>query len=310
MRRYLGIGLTILLIMAALLVPGWWFALRDVTSLNHMQGETLAPLMVAQLDRSYENDIYERMSTYFAACALGDVICSSKEVDAANDALWENVAQAEQSMLMEMLLGTGYISPYGEKWGVVDSCTQYVLIRESDGQILLVANDIHLKSGDGRHTELLIDGLDGTVYYAESEEYLAVPLQDWVNANAWEGWWILSENYHAESANVIVESETENVSAYNKEVAVLSGYFEDVERIKIMGTAPLNAWVASWEDRDVYCCQLAFGHISDSWSLETEQLDKSSYRIRLGFPGVVNFIPEMAERIELAKYDQIYSLPD
>lgn len=337
MRRYLGIGLSILLIMTALLLPGWWFALRDAASQSRMQGEALAPLMVAQLDRSYENDIYERMSAYFAANAQGNVICSSKEVDAGNEALWENVVQTEQSILMRALLGSGYVSPYGEKWGddmVVKSCTQYVLIRESDGQILLVANDIHLERGDGGRVELLIDGLDGTVYYAESEEKETIPLQDWMDGNAWEWWWILCENYHAESLDLISESEqvsnyehrggyvytdkgsnSQSVNAeiflYNsdKEPPVLSKYFQDVKWIRLMeiSSSPSDVWIASWAQKDVYCCQLSFGHISDSWSMETERTEEDFYRIRLGFPGVVSSIPEMAQRIELAQYNQIYN---
>ena len=337
MRRYLGIGLTILLIMTALLLPGWWFALRDAASQSRMQGEALAPLMVAQLDRSYENDIHERMSAYFAANAQGNVICSSKEVDAGNEALWENVVQTEQSILMRTLLGSGYVSPYGEKWGddmVVKSCTQYVLIRESDGQILLVANDIHLERGDGGRVELLIDGLDGTVYYAESEEEETIPLQDWMDGNAWEWWWILCENYHAESSDLVSDSEqvsnyeywgryvdtykgsksqsvNAEISLYNsdKELPVLSEYFQDVKWIRLMesGLSPSDVWIASWAQKDVYCCQLSFGHISDSWSMETERTEEDFYRIRLGFPGVVRSIPEMAQRIDLAQYNQIYN---
>lgn len=340
MRRYLGIGLSILLIMVALLLPGWWFALRDAASQSRMQGEALAPLMVAQLDRSYENDIHERMSAYFAANAQGNVICSSKEVDAGNEALWENMVQTEQSILMRALLESGYVSLYREKWGddmVVKSCTQYVLIRESDGQILLVANDIHLERGDGGRVELLIDGLDGTVYYAESEEKETIPLQDWMDGNAWEWWWILCENYHAESLDLI--SESEQVSKYeywngngyvdiykgsksqsvnaaeisfynsNHESPVLSEYFQDVRWIRFIeiSSSPADVWIASWAQKDVYCCQLSFGHISDSWSMETEKMEEDYYRIRLGFPGVVNSIPEMAQRIELAQYNQIYN---
>ncbi len=63
MGRYLGMGMTVLLVMAAVYLPQGWFALRDAASLDRVQEEVLAPLMVAQLDRSYERDIYQRMIT-------------------------------------------------------------------------------------------------------------------------------------------------------------------------------------------------------------------------------------------------------
>lgn len=326
MRRYLGIGLTVLLIMAALFMPDWWFALRDAASRNRVQGENLAPLMVAQLDRSYENDIHARLNAYFEAGSMGDVICSSKKIDTGSETLWENLGQAQQSLLMQMLQGNGYLSPYGEKWGYaidVESCTQYVLIRESDGQILLVANDIHLYGENDRHMELLLDGLDGTVYYVESEEDLAIPLERWAGEEGWELWYVLSENYHASyteeevvevDAYIDINTDTDMViSASGTKMETFSDvgnkapreYFADVQWIQIFDTQ--NSWSAGWENREVYCCQLDYGTVSDCWSLETEETENGFYRIRLGFPRVVNFIPEMAERIELAEFSQIYS---
>lgn len=335
----MGIGAAILLAMAALFLPGGWFMLRDAASLGRMQGETLAPLMVAQLDRSYENDIYRRMSAYFAACAAGDVICSSKEVDAGNEALWDNIGQSEQSVLMQSMIDA--LVPYGElgKNRILESCTQHVLMRESDGQILLVTNDIRLASEDDSRIELLIDGLDGTIYYIGIEAHFVFSLETLEDTDAWELWWMLSENYHAQTDTLWTEIEQRTeveqwgADAYTlkelkaildrtskvfvnsaqsseyKEIAP-SAYFEDAGWIRFMGNGPISAWVASWGDRDVYCCQLVFEHLSNGWSMVVTNTGKKISLVQMGFPDVVNAIPEMAERIELPQYNEIYGSGD
>ncbi len=343
MRRYLGIGLAILLIMTALFLPGCWFWMRDLASLNRVQGETLAPLMVAQLDSSYENDVYRRLSTYFAACDTEDVICSAKEIAPDSEAVRENVMQQENSPLMELLMNRGYlfyaylekgIWPYDEvgKTLRVESCTQYVLIRESDGQILLVANDIQLTSENGFQVELLLDGLDGTLYYAEGSTggypYEA-PMSEWTDWDARDLWGVLNEIYYTEFAQTKEEDEAalvydhidvgKNTSSYSgisevslygadgKELA-FSTYFQDVDWIRFMGYESAEIWVASWGDKDVFCSQLSFGSSTASWSMEAEEEESHNYCIRMGFPEVVRFIPEMDRRIELAQYDRIYSI--
>ena len=146
-------GLAVLLVMTALYLPQGWFALRDAASLGRVQGEALAPLMVAQLDRSYERDINQRMRTYMEAYVQGDVNCSSKEIDPSDESLWEIINQADNCQLMDRLQGLQFVSNGAMAgWDSnIESCIQYVLIRRSDGQILLVANDILLDKGDGCH---------------------------------------------------------------------------------------------------------------------------------------------------------------
>lgn len=315
--RYVGIGLAVLLVLAALYLPQGWFALRDAASLGRVQGEALAPLMVAELNRSYERDIYQRMRAYMEAYDRGDVNCSSKEIDPGDESLWENVNQAENCPLMGMLQGRQYVSD-GEMAGwdsAIESCTQYVLIRQSDGQILLVANDILIDKGDGCHMELLLDGVDGTVYYLESEENNPIPLKPkWFDDYyAWDWWWVLNNAYHTEDEKKLEEAYDEE-----EDVAV---HLEIIENDKDTNVQMVNVytgeifdfaspWVSEAGDMDIYCCLLTFGEVQNSWTMEIETQDGGDfrYRIRAGLPGVVNPIPEMSERISLAEYDQIHDM--
>lgn len=332
LSQYLWVGLAALLVMAALFVPQGWFALRDAASLNRTHGETLSPLMVAQLNRSYERDINERMNVFMNALALQDVICSSKEIDPGNESLWENIRQAEKSLMMEWLMDASFIcNAEAQGWEpVIESCAQYVLMRQSDGQILLVANDIYLDKGDGRHMELLLDGVDGTVYYLESEEnYSDLRIGRWMDSYlAWYWWQMLNADYHMEDAELLHEG-VEDIASYIDKKRVMNysessvfdadAFFNELppeEReaasagwVRIFSESYPNIWVFSALNKDIYCCQLYFGEIADSWSMETEEVQVEGtrqYRIRLGLSGVVQAIPEMAERISLAKYDQIY----
>jgi len=313
--------MAVLLILAALYLPQGWFALRDAASLGRVQGEVLAPLMVAQLDPGYERDIYERMRVYMEAYIQEDVNCSSKEMNPDNEALWENIQQAKNCLLTEALRGEGYLTLPEEKgWdSAIESCAQYVLMRRSDGQILLVANDICLDRGDGCHLELLIDGVDGTVYYLYSEETERVPsLWEWVASRAWDWWWILNDTYHTDAAKTPEELYDDFGAdtsirmdagvATNEENGAQVGLY-DSDSGKILGYPQMG--MSSVEDVDTCCCLLDFGETQSSWTLEIEtwgSRDKNAaflYQIRLGLPGVVNSIPEMAERISLAEYDQI-----
>lgn len=330
LKQYLWAGLVVLLVAAALSVPQGWFALRDAASLNRTHGEALSPLMVAQLDSSYEHDIHERMTAYMDAMAKRDVICSSKEMDPDTELLWENIRQSQDSILMQGLLGNNYVHEYG--WdSTIESCTQYALMRQSDGQILLVANDIRLDKGDGCHMEILLDGVDGTVYYLESEEDVSrPPMAVWMDdGSAWDWWLVLNITYQSEDVRLLNENASEYVqgAVYDADIVERNEnalaadweYFfsklspserenrEDTAWVRVFNDAYPGLWVSSAKDKDVYCCQLAFGEISVSWAMDLETRDKESYRIRMGLPGVVKYIPEMAGRISLAEYTDIYS---
>lgn len=320
--RYVGIGIAVLLVLAALYLPQVWFALRDAASQSRVQGEALVPLTVAQLDRSYERDIYERMCAFMEAYAKEDVNCSTKEIDPETESLWENIRQSETCILLEALRDAAYMTLSEEKgWdSVIESCTQYVLMRQSDGQILLVANDICLDRGDGCRQELLIDGVDGTVYYLYSEETGRLPsLWEWVDFEAWNWWWILNDTYHTETAKTLEElyfNLEEDTTIYidagraiNKKTGEQVGFY-DPESGRIFGY-PEMMLSSSVDDVDTCCCLLDFGQTQSGWSMEIDawgRKDKSAaflYQIRLGLPGVVNSIPEMKERISLPEYDQI-----
>lgn len=335
LSQYLWVGLAALLVIAALFVPQGWFALRDAASLNRTHGETLSPLMVAQLNRSYEHDINERMSVFMSALALQDVICSSKEIDPGNESLWENIRQAESNLMIEWLMDASFIrNAEAQGWDpVIESCVQYVLMRQSDGQILLVANDIYLDRGDGHHREFLLDGVDGTVYYLESEENNSdLRIGQWLDDYlAWYWWQMLNADYHTEDAELLHEG-VENIAGYIEKKRAknysenyadslfdVDAFFDELtpeEReavsagwVRIFSDSYPNIWVFSALNKDIYCCQLSFGQIADSWSMETEEVQVEGtrqYQVRLGLSGVVQAIPEMAERISLAKYDQIY----
>lgn len=343
LKQYLWAGLAVLLVAAALFVPQGWFALRDAASLNRTHGEALSPLMVAQLGRSYERNIRERMS----AIALQDVICSSKEIDPGNESLWENIGQAENNLLMEALRDNKYVLS-AEAQGlepVIESCTQYVLMGQSDGQILLIANDIYLDKGDGCHMELLLDGVDGTIYYLESEENNSIPrLGNWMDDyNAWSWWWMLNDAYYTEYTQpskeefvygheeFVYEPNTENVSvsvdkrkvaesevdadivvydayAFLEDLPPDEGAAQEAGWVNIYSDSYPNIWVSCALNKDIYCCQLPFGAISKSWAMEIEAQDQGAfqYRIRLGLSEVVRAIPEMAKRISLAGIYDIY----
>ena len=298
--RFLGIGLAAALVAVALYFPRAWFALRDAASQGRIQEESLAPLMVAPFDRSYERDIYERMRAYIEAYAQGDVNCSAKEIDPESETLQENIDDGKSSLLLEALIEQMYVRDakmYG--WiPTIESCTQYVLMRKSDGQILLVANDIRLDKGDGCHMELLLDGVDGTVYYLQSEEYNSgLPLKKWLDDRVWDWWWILNESYCTEDIKSLNESYEEQPYDSDRILVGTDGVIYDT-----------NLWVSVERNKETYCCLLSYGELSHSWSMEIESLDSGNYqyRIRLGLPGIVKSIPEMAALISLAEYEEVY----
>lgn len=334
LSQYLWVGLAALLVIAALFVPQGWFALRDAASLNRTHGETMSPLMVAQLNRSYERDINERMNVFMNALDLQDVICSSKEIDPGNESLWENIRQAESSLMMEWFMDASFIrNAEAQGWEpVIESCVQYVLMRQSDGQILMVANDIYLDKGDGCYMELLLDGVDGTVYYLESmENNPHLQIGKWMDGYvAWYWWQMLNADYHTKDAELLYgavedivgnidKKRAKNYLEYEEREFDADAFFDELtpeEReaasagwVQIFSDSSPHIWVLSALNKDIYCCQLYFGEIADSWAMETEKVQNEGtlqYRIRLGLSGVVQAIPEMAERISLAKYDQIY----
>lgn len=329
--RFLGIGLAAALVAVALYFPRAWFALRDAASQGRIQEESLAPLMVAPFDRSYERDIYERMRAYIEAYAQGDVNCSAKEIDPESETLQENIDDGKSSLLLEALIEQMYVRDakmYG--WiPTIESCTQYVLMRKSDGQILLVANDIRLDKGDGCHMELLLDGVDGTVYYLQSEEYNFGPrLKKWLDDRVWDWWWILNESYCTEDIKSLNESYEEQPYDSDRILVGTDGVIYDTltgqsvnldinwdknQTLLNGGTqfiryAYPNLWVSVEKNKETYCCLLSYGELSHSWSMEIESLDSGNYqyRIRLGLPGIVKSIPEMAARISLAEYEEVY----
>ncbi|MBO5283330.1 MAG: hypothetical protein J6B43_09435 [Lachnospiraceae bacterium] len=306
MRRYWGIGLTVLLVIGALLLPRGWFALRDASTMGSMHGEALDPLTVTQLDRSYERNIYKRLSSYLEAAAIEDVVCSQKDIDQEEESLWDNISQAQESVLMTALQDLGYYGIAVGRQSVIESCTQYVLMKKSDGQILLVANDIHLLREDGCHTEMLIDGVDGTVYYAESEEraesyekYGLSPWMDWFDSQAVDWMWLLCDNYQSENIN---------------STAFDSGYRDVEENISAVGSEEKQQYILQYTDRYIgiiseenkqsYCCLLAFGNLADSWTVELEAVEEEafSYRLRLGLHQVIRNIPELAEKVAFTDY--------
>lgn len=338
--KFLGIGLAAALVAAALYFPRGWFALQDAASQGRIQEESLAPLMVAQLDRSYESDIYERMRAFMEAYVLGDVNCSAKAVDPESESLWENMGDAENCLLMVALRDQIYMtSPVWYGWeSTIESCTQYVLMRKSDGQILLVANDILLDKGNGHHMELLLDGVDGTVYYLESEEDGTPPqLWKWLDDRARDWWWVLNESYHTEEIKLLSESYGEVTETNSAGIIVdvtgtvydtLNGQslnlYEDVKKefvangaTQIFRYVDPELWVSVEDNKEIYCCLLSFSEFSDSWTMEIESPKIESpesgdyrYRIRLGLPGIIKSIPEMAGRISLAEYGQAYEAED
>ncbi len=304
MRRYWGIGLTLLLVAGALLLPWGWFALRDASTMGSIHGETLDPLTVTQLDRSYERSIYNRLSAYLEASAADDVVCSRKEIEQDEESLWENIGQAQESTLLMAAQALGY--DYGvfvDRQDVIESCTQYVLMRKSDGQILLAANDIHLLRKDGCHTEMLIDGVDGTVYYAEYEEngefyekYGLSSWMDWIEPQAVEWLWMLNDSYQSEPIN--------RTEAYYDSIKVKENFsiVSNTEEWQgVLEYTDFSIRIRKEENKRIYCCLLAFGSLSDSWTMEWEEED-GNFRLRFGLYQVIRNIPELAEKAVLTDY--------
>lgn len=309
MRRYWGIGLTVLLVIGALLLPQGWFALRDASTMGSMHGETVDPLTVTQLDRSYERNIYHRLSSFLEASAADDVVCSRKKIEQDEESLWENISQAQESVLMTVLQDLGFYGIFLDGQNVIESCTQYVLMRKSDGQILLVANDIHLLREDGCHTEMLIDGVDGTVYYAEGEEsegliekYGLSPWVDWIDLQAVEWMWLLCDNYQAENING-----TGSYSGGWKADGNISVIGSEEKQQSILQYTDLYIRIKREENKQIYCCLLAFGNLSDSWTMEWEVEEGENFRLRFGLHQVIRNIPELAERVAFTDY---WSLTD
>ena len=342
LKRYLEMGLAVLLVLAALFVPQGWFLLRDGALAGRVQGETLSPLIVAQLDNSYEQDIQERMSACLAAINSQDVMCSSKEIDPGSESLWENIGQAQKNMLLEALnWSVVRLMDEREGWQPdIESCMQYALMRKSDGQILLVANDIRLDKGDGSHMELLLDGVDGTIYYLESQkDHVGYSWHEWIDNRAlrcWEWRQILNDVYCAEKTDIVdIEGYgTENGvwvfhgQEINSEMPAYDAYdglinlneltekeLEDLERQAVL-CATEDGCVKTWfyavhgsSHAYTYCCLLAFGEAADSWTMEVETWDQREFqRVQLGLPWVVRAIPEMADRISMTEYDDIYRM--
>ena len=338
LKRYLGMGLTVLLVLAALFVPRCWFALRDAAAAGRVQGEALSPLKVAQLDHSYEKDVHERMSACLAAINFQDVICSSKKIDPDSESLWENIGQAEENRLMKRLKWFELVlMAEQEGWQPsIESCMQYALMRESDGQILLVVNDIRLDKGDGHHMELLLDGVDGTIYYLESDEdHFADMWTDWLGDRAtfcWYWWERLNDTYYTEEIKIVdadgydaekevvigqeINMVTSAYDAYDGLVNLNELTEEEIEALRgpRLLCAAEDGRVKIWFQNEytnarpsyTLCCLLAFGELADSWTMEVEMLDwERVHRVRLGLPWVVRAIPEMEERISLAEYRDI-----
>ncbi|MDE6673320.1 MAG: hypothetical protein K2K19_00705 [Acetatifactor sp.] len=338
LKRYLGMGLTVLLVLAALFVPQCWFALRDAAAAGRVQGEALSPLKVAQLDHSYEKDVHERMSACLAAINSQDVICSSKKIDPDSESLWENIGQAEENRLMKRLKWFELVLMAEEEgWQPsIESCMQYALMRESDGQILLVVNDIRLDKGDGHHMELLLDGVDGTIYYLESDEdHFADMWTDWLGDRAtfcWYWWERLNDTYYTEEIKIVdadgydaekevvigqeINMVTSAYDAYDGLVNLNELTEEEIEALRSprLLCAAEDGRVKIWFQNEytnarpsyTFCCLLAFGELADSWTMEVEMLDwERVHRVRLGLPWVVHAIPEMAERISLTEYREI-----
>lgn len=308
MKRYAGIGTAALLILAALFLPRGWFMLRDAASLDNFHEESLAPLMVAELDSGYERRTFERIRNYMGTQAVGDVICSSKEIDAGNESLWEELDLAMTGELPTFLLDMGLVA-LGEKYGAlleIESCTQYVLIRESDGQILLVANDILLRKDSGAYAELLIDGVDGTVYYLRSEEYGDVHKEQarLMDSDILLWYWLANNAYgiqqeDSEIAYIDVEEvENVNLNMSGNKTELLINYEEN---------AYSNAWIFEDESTLTLCYRLRFGQNLTSWSLELHDMEgQNLVCYQMGFPAIVSAIPEMAQRIELSQYEEFF----
>ncbi|MDE7222576.1 MAG: hypothetical protein K2O34_02195 [Acetatifactor sp.] len=353
LNRSLGLALPVVLALAALYAPKGWFALRDAASMDRVHGEALSPLMVAQLDSSYERDIHDRLSACLEAIAAQDVMCSAKEVDPNNESLQENVEQANRGLVMETLIYDEFVTT-SEKQGwnsVIESCTQYVLMRQSDGQILLVANDVHVDKGNGCHMELLLDGVDGTLYYLENEQTNSLSgMRERIRGyGAWNWWWILNDTYRTEDAirlnEYYLEQDSEDMvynaaASYDSDIIYdvnIQGIFEQdgivvITRYDSYGDPREEIWytkeeiatlkeegkwifegghpniaISSEMNKETYCCLLTFGEISDSWTMEIEEDGETfRWRIRLGLPSIIQAIPEMAQRISLMEYDQIY----
>lgn len=306
MKRFAGIGMAVLLILAALFLPRGWFVLRDAAALDNFHEESLAPLMVAELDSSYERRTFERIRNYMGAQATGDVICSSKDVDIGNESLQEELEQAMTCTLVNVLQEYGFVG-LGEEYGApveIESCTQYVLIRESDGQILLVANDILLSKGDGIYAELLIDGVDGTVYYLSSDEYGDIrDMQFLLYDSDIQLWYRVANDTYA----ILSEA---NESAYT-DVEVNESYDLNINGAKTgtlinyLDSAYSDAWIYEDESSLTFCYRLPFGQNLTSWSLEINDIEENKLiRLQVGFQAIVSAIPEMAQRIELARYDE------
>lgn len=303
MKRFLGIGLTLLLVIGAIFIPQGWFALKDASIMEDIHGGFLDPLAVTQLDRSYERNIYDRMSAYMEAAAIENVMCSQKEVDPESDSLLENLGQAESSVLMMVLLDDEYLS-IGSNI-VVESCSQYTLMRKSDGQILLVANDLHLVKEDGCHMELLIDGVDGTVYYLESEENIALPgFLYWSEGLCAKWLWMLCDNYQIATVDTvnIEKYETENTAFFDMDKQTVLK--EELSQVYIDEWGGIYVRLKGETGKDTYCCRLYFGPLSDSWTMEMEEGTGEGYagRIRLGFHSIIQYIPELAERVAFVDY--------
>lgn len=329
LKQYLWVVLALLMAAVALAFPRGWFALKDAASLNRTHGEELSPLMVTELDHSYEKDVNERIRAYNLAQNTDGLLCSSKEIDSSNASLWENISQAEDNQLMDALRTSKYVRMLGDEGmeASIESCTQHVIMRQSDGQILLVANDIRLVNDDGRHMELLLDAVDGTIYYLESEEIHSVHrMWDWSEDIAWNWWWIANKAYQTDDvkwADVTVDEEMtkEMYTDWEKNVAqagefnlnyMESGDWSDEEKsvvrwIRIYSEGWPCIWTKCTQGKDTYCCMLGFGELSNGWTMEMEQQEEEfHYRIQLGMYHVVNAIPELAQRVSLTEYDQIY----
>lgn len=330
LKQYLWVVLALLMAAVALSVPRGWFALKDAASLNRTHGETLSPLMVTELDHSYERDVNERVRAYNLAQNTDGLLCSSKEIDPSNASLWENISQAQDNPLMDALRGRKYVLIWEDKGmeASIESGTQHVIMRRSDGQILLVVNDIRLVKDDGCHMELLLDAVDGTIYYLESEEIHSVHrMWDWSEDIAWDWWWLLNQAYQADDAKwadmtddekptkeMYIDWE-ENVAKTDKSSEINymdSVTWSDEEKnavrwIRIYSEGWPCIWTKCTPSKDTYCCMLGFGELSNGWTMEMEEQEEEfHYRIQLGMYHVVKAIPELAQRVSLTEYDQIY----
>lgn len=126
----------------------------------------------------------------------------------------------------------------------------------------------------------------------------------WDDDLAVDWYYVLSDNYRSEPFSITEEANDYWQPGQNTAMYDASG----IDRVEVWEgiTEFLYPYIriSREEHKQSYCFLLAFGELSDSWSMEWEEVEGEEFssRIRMGLHMVIQNVPKLAERAAFVGY--------